>query len=145
MVDDVTTIPEDDELSRRPRYCEDEEMPSEMPSGPTYSAGSETDLTMKKYQEDAYYYEKNTINDAQSVAYTSFTMNLNTGQTIVEDLRNVGVTVLSLESLSTAAMIDYMDAVTTMRLGTETDEKCMLYTDRMGRVFNVVISVRYVA
>ena len=145
MVDDVTTIPEDDELPRRPGYSEDEEMPSEMPSGPTYSAGSETDLTMKKYQEDTYYYERNAINDAQSVAYTAFTMNLNTGQTIVEDLRNVGVTVLSLESLSTAAMIDYMDAVTTMRLGTETDEKCMLYTDRMGRVFNVVISVRYVA
>lgn len=37
-------------------------------------------------------------------------------------------------------MIDYMDAVTTMRLGNETDEKCMLYTDRMGRVFNVIIS-----
>ena len=89
-------------------------------------------------------YEKYALNDAQSVAYTAYTMNLDSGKGVVDDLRNVGVTVLSLESLSTAAMIHYMDAVTTMRLGNENDEKCMLYTDRMGRVFNVVISVRVV-
>ena len=50
------------------------------------------------------------------------------------------MTVLSLESLSKAAMINYMDAVATMRLGNGDDEKCMLYTDSMGRVFNVIIS-----
>jgi hypothetical protein len=65
---------------------------------------------------------------------------MNQESDIVQQLRNVGVTVLSLESLSTAAMINYMDAVTTMRLGNGNDEKCMLYTDIMGRVFNVVIS-----
>ena len=77
-------------------------------------------------------------NDAQSVAYTAYTMNQETD--IVQQLRGVGVTVLSLESLSTAAMINYMDAVATMRLGNGDDEKCMLYTDSMGRVFNVIIS-----
>lgn len=94
-------------------------------------------------KDDKYDFERSAINDAQSVSYTAYTMNLDSGQTIVNDLRNVGVTVLSLESLSTAAMIHYMDAVTTMRLGNENDEKCMLYTDRMGRVFNVIISVRH--
>ncbi len=89
-------------------------------------------------KDDKYRYERNAINDAQSVAYTAYTMNQDTD--IVQQLRNVGVTVLSLESLSTADMINYMDAVTTMRLGNGNDEKCMLYTDRMGRVFNVVIS-----
>ena len=93
-----------------------------------------------KYKEK-YASERGAISDAQSVAYTAYNMNLESGQSIVNDLRNVGVTVLSLESLSTEAMIHYMDAVTTMRLGDENDEKCMLYTDRMGRVFNVIISV----
>lgn len=88
--------------------------------------------------DDKYLYERDAINDAQSVAYTAYTMDQQ--KDIVKQLRNVGVTVLSLESLSTAAMINYMDAVTTMRLGNGNDEKCMLYTDRMGRVFNVVIS-----
>ncbi len=88
--------------------------------------------------DDKYRYERNAINDAQSVAYTAYTMNQDND--IVHQLRNVGVTVLSLESLSTAALMNYMDAITTMRLGNGDDEKCMLYTDRMGRVFNVVIS-----
>mmetsp|Transcript_18757 Transcript_18757/g.23614 ORF Transcript_18757/g.23614 Transcript_18757/m.23614 type:complete len:501 (+) Transcript_18757:229-1731(+) len=88
--------------------------------------------------DDKYRYERSAINDAQSVAYTAYTMNQDND--IVHQLRNVGVTVLSLESLSTAAMMNYMDAITTMRLGNGDDEKCMLYTDRMGRVFNVVIS-----
>mmetsp|Transcript_20830 Transcript_20830/g.25625 ORF Transcript_20830/g.25625 Transcript_20830/m.25625 type:complete len:540 (-) Transcript_20830:54-1673(-) len=89
---------------------------------------------------DKYRHERNAINDAQSVAYTAYTMTQEKAEDIVQQLRNVGVTVLSLESLSTAAMINYMDAVTTMRLGSENIEKCMLYTDRMGRVFNVIIS-----
>eukprot|EP00554_Chaetoceros_debilis_P016387 CAMPEP_0194113640 /NCGR_PEP_ID=MMETSP0150-20130528/17210_1 /TAXON_ID=122233 /ORGANISM="Chaetoceros debilis, Strain MM31A-1" /LENGTH=373 /DNA_ID=CAMNT_0038803611 /DNA_START=86 /DNA_END=1204 /DNA_ORIENTATION=+ len=87
--------------------------------------------------EDKYKDEKLAINDAQSVRYTAYTMDT---KSIVTELRNVGVTVLSLESLSTTAMIHYMDAVTSMRLGEADDEKCVLYTDRMGRVFNVVIS-----
>jgi len=90
--------------------------------------------------DDKYLNEKNAINDAQSVRYTAYTMKQDNGNSIVAELRNVGVTVLSLESLSTSAMIHYMDAVTSMRLGEANDEKCMLYTDRMGRVFNVVIS-----
>ena len=114
-------------------------------TAPTYSVDeSETSAASRKYDNEKYNFERSAINDAQSVAYTAFTMNLDSGQTIVKDLRNVGVTVLSLESLSTAAMIHYMDAVTTMRLGNENDEKCMLYTDRMGRVFNVIISVCFV-
>lgn len=88
--------------------------------------------------EDKYRHERYAINDAQSVAYTAYT--LNHDNDIVQQLRNVGVTVLSLESLSTAAMINYMNAVATMRLGNGNDEKCMLYTDRMGRLFNVIIS-----
>jgi hypothetical protein len=87
-----------------------------------------------------YSSEKNAINDAQSVKYTAYTMKTHN---IVDELRNVGVTVLSLESLSTKGLIHYMDAVTNIRLGESNDEKCMLYTDRMGRVYNVVISVSY--
>lgn len=88
--------------------------------------------------DEKYKDERLAINDAQSVRYTAYTMDT---KSIVTELRNVGVTVLSLESLSTTAMIHYMDAVTSMRLGEADDEKCVLYTDRMGRVFNVVISV----
>lgn len=105
-----------------------------------YSEGETEEDYGMKYKEK-YANERGAISDAQSVAYTAYNMNLESGQSIVNDLRNVGVTVLSLESLSTEAMIHYMDAVTTMRLGDENDEKCMLYTDRMGRVFNVIISV----
>lgn len=86
----------------------------------------------QKYRDEQF-----AINDAQSVRFTAYTMDT---KNIVNELRNVGVTVLSLESLSTTAMIDYMDAVTSIRLGEANDEKCMLYTDRMGRVFNVIIS-----
>ena len=107
--------------------------------------GDEEDYSeMRKYDEK-YMYEKNAIHDAQSVKYTAYTMKQDSGNSIVAELRNVGVTVLSLESLSTSAMIHYMDAVTSMRLGEANDEKCMLYTDRMGRVFNVVISVSIVS
>ena len=75
--------------------------------------------------DDKYRYERHAINDAQSVPYTAYTMNQDND--IVHQLRNVGVTVLSLESLSTAALMNYMDAITTMRLGNGDDEKCMLY------------------
>jgi len=122
QTNEVTTLQEEETVTSR-----------------SYS-GEENEATSKRYDDEKYNHERSAIKDAQSVAYTAFTMNFDTGQTIVDDLRNVGVTVLSLESLSTAAMIHYMDAVTTMRLGDENDEKCMLYTDRMGRVFNVVIS-----
>ncbi len=98
----------------------------------------ETSSTASGKYHEKYRGERFAINDAQSVRYTAYTMNT---KNIVNELRNVGVTVLSLESLSTTAMIDYMDAVTSIRLGEANDEKCMLYTDRMGRVFNVVISV----
>jgi len=137
--DEVTTIQDDDETPGGDRSYSRQDDETDPVRGRSYS-GDETEATSKKYEDNNYSYERSAINDAQSVAYTAYTMNLETGQTIVDDLRNVGVTVLSLESLSTAAMIDYMDAVTTMRLGNETDEKCMLYTDRMGRVFNVIIS-----
>ena len=100
------------------------------------------DAASSKYDEK-YRNERNAIHDAQSVRYTaySFTAKQDSGDSIVNELRNVGVTVLSLETLSTSKLIQYMDAVTKMRIGDATDEKCMLYTDRMGRVFNVVISV----
>ncbi len=101
--------------------------------------GDDDEEASGKYNEK-YRGERFAINDAQSVRYTAYTMNK---KDIVNELRNVGVTVLSLESLSTTAMIDYMDAVTSIRLGEANDEKCMLYTDRMGRVFNVVISVSF--
>jgi len=104
------------------------------------TVGSADDDEATKYDEK-FRNERNAINDAQSVRFTAYTMKQDNGHSIVNELRNVGVTVLSLESLSTSAMIDYMDAVTSMRLGEANDEKCMLYTDRMGRVFNVVISV----
>lgn len=84
--------------------------------------------------------EKDAIHGAQSVKYTVYSMKINEGTDIVQRLNKVGVTVLSLESLSNATMLNYMDAVTGMRLGDTNDEKCMLYTDRMGRVFNVIIS-----
>ena len=102
------------------------------------------DASTNKYDEK-YMNERSAINDAQSVRYTaySFTMKQDSGFSIVSELRNVGVTVLSLESLSTEAMIHYMDAVTSMRLGDSNDEKCMLYIDRMDRVFNVVVSVSH--
>ena len=120
----------------------------------TYSTDSYDDTTLHdddpvdriernteiKRHSNKYSGEKNAINDAQSVKYTAYTMK---NHNIVNELRNVGVTVLSLESLSTSGLIHYMDAVTSMRLGESNDEKCMLYTDRMGRVFNVVISVSY--
>lgn len=118
---DDTTLHDDDPVDRMEMDAEASEYPS-------------------KY-DDKYMNEKNAINDAQSVRFTAFTMKQDTGNSIVAELRNVGVTVLSLESLSTTSMIHYMDAVTSMRLGEANDEKCMLYTDRMGRVFNVVISV----
>lgn len=118
---DDTTLHDDDPVDRMEMDTENSEYP-------------------RKYN-DKFLNEKNAISDAQSVRFTAFTMKQDTGNSIVSELRNVGVTVLSLESLSTTAMIDYMDAVTSMRLGEANDEKCMLYTDRMGRVFNVVISV----
>ncbi len=102
------------------------------------------DGTLSKYDEK-YKDERNAINDAQSVRYTaySFTAKQDSGEMIVNELKKVGVTVLSLETLSTSNLIQYMNAVTNMRIGDATDEKCMLYTDRMGRVFNVVISVSH--
>lgn len=106
--------------------------------GPYYD--EQTQMEMAKHDDDKYIYERDAINDAQSVTFTAYNMNQDNTTDIVQQLRDVGVTVLSLESLSTAAMINYMDAVTTMRLGNGNDEKCMLYTDRMGRVFNVIIS-----
>ncbi len=100
------------------------------------------DASSSKYDEK-YLSERNAILDAQSVKHTaySFSAKQESGETIVNELRNVGVTVLSLETLTTSNLIQYMDAVTMMRIGDASDEKCMLYTDRMGRVFNVVISV----
>ena len=115
----------------------DESLPGQMMGG-SHSQHHSQHHSHQRMKEDKYRHEKNAINDAQSVAYTAYTMNQDSD--IVQQLRNVGVTVLSLESLSTSAMINYMDAVTTMRLGNGNDEKCMLYTDRMGRVFNVIIS-----
>lgn len=123
---DDTTLDDDDPVDQLHLNVDDEE---------------EQDYHGMRNYDDKYLNEKNAIHDAQSVRYTAYTMKQDSGNSIVTELRNVGVTVLSLESLSTSAMIHYMDAVTSMRLGEANDEKCMLYTDRMGRVFNVVISV----
>eukprot|EP00566_Odontella_aurita_P005856 CAMPEP_0113560478 /NCGR_PEP_ID=MMETSP0015_2-20120614/19452_1 /TAXON_ID=2838 /ORGANISM="Odontella" /LENGTH=581 /DNA_ID=CAMNT_0000462185 /DNA_START=140 /DNA_END=1885 /DNA_ORIENTATION=+ /assembly_acc=CAM_ASM_000160 len=71
--------------------------------------------------------------DAQSVAYTAYTMNMTSGEQIIEELRNVGVNVLSVEG--DADVFAYLDAVTA-----EPGEQCLLYTDDMGRVFNIVIA-----
>jgi hypothetical protein len=98
-------------------------------------ANHHRDVYRQKYKE-----EVNAIHGAQSVAYTAYTMKTKAGENVVQHLNNVGVTVLNLESLSTFAMVTYMDAVANMRIGDVDDEKCMLYTDRMGRVFNVIIS-----
>lgn len=121
---DDTTLDDDDPVDQLNLNVDEEDYPDDM-----------------RDYNDKYLNEKNAIHDAQSVRYTAYTMRQDSGNSIVTELRNVGVTVLSLESLSTSAMIHYMDAVTSMRLGEANDEKCMLYTDRMGRVFNVVISV----
>lgn len=120
---DDTTLDDDDPVDQLNLNVDEEDYPDDM-----------------RDYNDKYLNEKNAIHDAQSVRYTAYTMRQDSGNSIVTELRNVGVTVLSLESLSTSAMIHYMDAVTSMRLGEANDEKCMLYTDRMGRVFNVVIS-----
>jgi hypothetical protein len=78
---------------------------------------------------------------AQSVAYTAYTMNMDSGEQIIEELRNVGVNVLSVESA--ADMFTFIDEVTKERSAlAEYEQRCMLYTDEMERVFNVVISVR---
>jgi len=76
---------------------------------------------------------------AQSVAYTAYTMNMDSGEQIIEELRNVGVNVLSVES--SADMFTFIDEVTKERSAlAECEQRCLLYTDDMERVFNVVIS-----
>uniref|UniRef100_A0A7S1BC40 Uncharacterized protein n=1 Tax=Corethron hystrix TaxID=216773 RepID=A0A7S1BC40_9STRA len=53
---------------------------------------------------------------------------------IIDELRNVGVTVLSVGS--GADVFAFLDAVT-LELPSQ---RCLLYTDNLGRVFNVVVS-----
>jgi len=60
------------------------------------------------------------------------------GPAIINELRNVGVNVLSIESNSD--IISYLDAVATETLA---GEQCLVYTDERGRTFNVVVSVRW--
>lgn len=104
------------------------------------SSGDEENPANRNVYQQKFKEEVNAIHGAQSVAYTAYTMKTKGGENVVQHLNNVGVTVLNLESLSTTAMVTYMDAVTNMRIGDVNDEKCMLYTDRMGRVFNVIIA-----
>lgn len=58
------------------------------------------------------------------------------GPSIIMELRNVGVNVLSIESNSD--ILSYLDAVATETLS---GEQCLLYTDGSGKTFNVVVSV----
>lgn len=136
---DISISFPDDEISLY-KYNKDDSL---LANSTGYSSGDEENPT-NRHHEDAYrqkYKEEvHAIHGAQSVAYTAYTMKTKVGEDVVQRLNNVGVTVLNLESLSTAAMVTYMDAVTSMRIGDVSDEKCMLYTDRMGRVFNVIIS-----
>ena len=74
-----------------------------------------------------------------SVTYTAY--QLSDSMNMIEELRNVGVTVLSLDSSSTDAMTQYLNAVCSMKLGSESEETCILYTDQSGRLYNVVLSV----
>jgi len=57
---------------------------------------------------------------------------------IISELRNVGVNVLSIESSSD--ILSYLDAVATETLS---GEQCLLYTDESGKTFNVVVSVSW--
>ena len=63
---------------------------------------------------------------------------MSAGPTIITELRNVGVNVLSIES--NADILSYLDAVATESLS---GQQCLLYTDSNGRTFNVVVSVSW--
>mmetsp|Transcript_28475 Transcript_28475/g.61982 ORF Transcript_28475/g.61982 Transcript_28475/m.61982 type:complete len:471 (-) Transcript_28475:73-1485(-) len=71
--------------------------------------------------------------DGKSAVGSVYTMG--PGPKIIDELRNVGVNVLSIESSSD--IISYLDAVAAERL---VGEQCLLYTDSSGRTFNVVVS-----
>ena len=76
------------------------------------------------------------MGDKSAVAGSVYAMS--TGPTIITELRNVGVNVLSIES--NADILSYLDAVATETL---VGEQCLLYTDGNGRTFNVVVSVSW--
>ena len=76
------------------------------------------------------------MGDKSAVAGSVYAMS--TGPTIITELRNVGVNVLSIES--NADILSYLDAVATETL---VGEQCLLYTDSNGRTFNVVVSVSW--
>lgn len=92
--------------------------------------------TIQKQRQHGKRHDSNSVSG--SVGYTAY--HLNDSVNLVEELRNVGVTVLSLDISSTNAMKHYLNAVCTMKLGSESEETCILYTDQMGRLFNVVLS-----
>ena len=76
------------------------------------------------------------MGDKSAVAGSVYAMS--TGPTIITELRNVGVNVLSIES--NADILSYLDAVATESLS---GQQCLLYTDSNGRTFNVVVSVSW--